>query len=89
MRNKNIGKEQMLDYILQWAFSIQNNIKDKKTTAEKNGWDDMTASMDVIKSKIDDIVDHIASHEVVQRSEWMQDRYPVFFANKIEEDQTN
>ena len=66
MNHETFKKEKMLDRALQIIEQADFNIFELYSEADKKGWDDIAAALDEYSSRLDDIRDHLMSHEVVE-----------------------
>ena len=66
MTNEIFQKENMLDRAFRIIHNADEKIVELHNEADKKGWDDIAAALDEYSSRLDDIRDHLMSHEVVE-----------------------
>ena len=66
MTNEIFQKENMLDRAFRIIHNADEKITELHNEADKKGWDDIAAALDEYSSRLDDIRDHLLSHEVIE-----------------------
>lgn len=66
MTNEIFKKEKLLDKVLFIIQQADFDLSELHDEAKNKGWDDLTETLDEYSSRLEDIRDHLMSHEVVE-----------------------